>query len=82
MKSPKILALLVFALPLPALAGGNVLNGPRNCQSLSGDASDDTGKHAGRLDSLCTKLSEGNASESDLRELREGGLEIEDKYGR
>jgi hypothetical protein len=82
MKSLKLAALLALTLPLPAFAGGNVLNGPKNCQSLGGEASDDTGKHTEKLSRLCDNFYMGTASEADLRELRDAGFDADDKFGK
>jgi hypothetical protein len=74
----KLLSLFAFLMvPLTSIAGGNILNGPRNCQSLAAENFDagDPGKD--RFEALCYRAQNGEALTAYERKvLTNAGVEF------
>lgn len=83
MKSLSVLCLFALLAPFHAQAGGNVLNGPKNCRSLMGDSYEGGDTRAGKFDELCTKVENGDTlSDAETRELQERGVQLgHSRYG-
>lgn len=81
MKLLSILALLM--VPLSASAGGNILNGPKNCRSLKGDNFEAGDPRASRFEDLCNKAERGDTlTESERLELQNDNVPVgHGRYG-
>lgn len=75
MKALSVLALMSFAIPV--FAGGNILNGPKNCQSLKGDNFEAGDPRANRFEDLCNKAERGDSlTESERLELQNDNVPV------
>jgi hypothetical protein len=73
-----LLSLLACLLiPISAFAGGNVLNGPKNCQSLKGDNFEAGDPRASRFEELCNKSQQGGTlTDNEYRELQQQDVQL------
>lgn len=81
MRLLSILALLM--IPVSASAGGNILNGPKNCRSLKGDNFEAGDPRGNRFEELCNKAERGDSlTESERLELQNDNVPVgHSRYG-